>query len=160
MRASTVFDPRYFYHARPTVESTQIAHIEVFEHIPGVPSEWTPGVGMNNPWILRWKGQGRVQPNKDWRARAREVAGEFSATHAVRIQLGIGKNELGAVYDDDGNIIQYGTDPSFGLGWRVHVVEVPITGADKLLTRDYLIRNAIVSSNTWSYRLLCDTDTH
>lgn len=163
MRTATVFDPRYFYHARPTVESTQIAHIEVFEPT-GAHADWTPGTGpgagMNNPWNLVWRGQGRIQPNKDWRARAREAAGEFTATHAVRIQLGIGKNEFGAVLDDDDNIVTYGADPAFALGWRVHVVEVPISGAENLIDKDYIVRNAIVSSNTWSYRLLCDTDTY
>lgn len=163
MRTSTVFDPRYFYHARPTVEGTQIAHIEISEPT-SLPAQWTPGVGMSNPWTLRWKGQARVQPNKDWRARQREVSGEFTATHAVRIQMGIGKNELGAVrvdpLDPNSEILSYGPDPAFGLGWRVHVVEVPLEGADNLLTRDYVVRNAIVSSNTWAYRLLCDTDTH
>lgn len=159
MRKNGIFHPQFFYHARPVVESAMIAEVEVYRATGAVP-EWTGGETMaDNMFNLIWSGKGRVQPNKDWRARPREFAGEFTATQAVRIQLGIGKNEFGAVLDGQGNVITYGEDVEFRKDDVVIVTNVHVKGAEFLEGNRYFVRNAQSSSNTWIYNLLCDIDT-
>lgn len=145
MRRGGVFHPKFFYHARPVVESVMTATVEIFEPTGGVP-KWDGGTGMSNTYNLVWRGLARIQPNKDWRARPREFAGEFDATQAVRIQVGIGKNELGM-------------DVEFHKDFLVRVVEVPVVGAENMVGNEYYVRNALTSSNLWVYNLLCDINT-
>jgi hypothetical protein len=158
MRAGGFFHPNYATHVRPTVNSSQIARVEVFKPTGEHPS-WEPGVGMENNLLeLVWLGQGRVQPNIDWRARVRNFSGEYDATHAVRVQLPIGKNEFGGE-KINGEWVKYGEDPNFSMGYVVRVKETPVAGTELLFGRDYTVRNALPSSNMWLYNLLCDTGT-
>lgn len=154
-----VFHPRFFYHARPTVESTMLAAVNIYRPT-GEQSEWVPGVGMDDDaYELVWQGDARIQPNIDWRARDREFAGEFDATHAVRIQVPIGKNKLGAVYGNNGEIIEYGPDPEFYKDFVVRTMASYVKGTEKLVGMRYTVRNALNSSNAWVHNLLCDTGT-
>lgn len=160
MRNPSVFDPRYFTHLRPTVNSTQIGRVEVFRPTGEHPG-WERGVGnLDNAFELVWRSNGRVQPNIDWRARVREFSGEFDATMAVRIQLPIGQNEIGATYDANGAVIQYGPEVEFAMGYVVRVLETPVSGTSDLLNRDYTVRNALPSTNMWLHNLLCDVGTN
>lgn len=159
MKVGTVFHPRYPYHARPVANGRMTATIEVYA-TNGQHEEWEPGVGMVNPGrTLIWKSKGSVQPNIDWRARTRDHAGEFNATMAVRFDLPIGMNEVGAV-KVDGKIVSYGPDPVFALGDIVIVTESPVSGTESLIGREYTVRNALPSSYMWQHNLLCDVGTN
>lgn len=146
MRQNGVFHPLWFYHARPTVNSAMIATIEVFRATGELP-EWDGTDGMeDNLFELIWRGPARIQPNKDWRARPREFAGEYTATQAVRFQLPIGGNELGP-------------DVEFRKDDEIHLVEIPVEGPDVQAGNIYFVRNALMSSNAWLYNLLADVNT-
>lgn len=149
MKNTGIFHPEFFYHARPVVESAMIATVEVYSPT-GEASEWTPGAGMSDGlYLKRFVGKARIQPNKDWRARAREQGLEFAATQAVRIQIGVNTNTL------------TGPDASeaFSKDWMVKVIATDVTGTESLLETVYYVRNAETSSNAWLHNLLCDTNT-
>ena len=160
MRTGGVFHPNFFYSPRRTLVTTQLVDLEIFALTPEG-GEWVPGVGLDiTPDVKAWKGKGRVQPNKDWRARPREVQFEYDAMQAVRVQLPIGKNLIGAVTDlDTGKVISYGEDPEFIKDMRVRVLSAPVKGFEMMLDDDFYIRNAIQNQNLWVYNLLCDTKT-
>lgn len=159
MRSGAIFHPDFFYAPRPSVNSAQEAWVEVYDP-SDVPSHWEPGTGMSGPAPTKvWEGYARIQPNKDWRARPRNFAGEFNDTHAVRFQLAIGQNYLGAVLDVDGKVVSYGTDPIFSMGQSVKVVRSPVIGTQGLVGKSFHVRNAVNSANAWLYNVLCDTGT-
>lgn len=146
MRKGGVFHPKFFYHARPVVNSVMMATVEIYRPTGEMP-EWDGGTGMaNNMFTLIWRGKARIQPNKDWRARPREFAGEFTATQAVRIQVPIGGNELGE-------------DIEFRKDDEVVAVELDVIGGEQIVGNRYFVRNALTSSNLWVFNLLCDVDT-
>ena len=149
MKSTGIFHPEFFYHARPTVESAMIADVEIFSPT-GEQTNWVPGVGIeDNLYVKRWEGKARVQPNKDWRARAREQGLEFGATQAVRIQVGIGTNKLtGPNASED-----------FSKDWLVIVTNSDVVGTEVMEGTRYYVRNAEKSSNAWLHNLLCDTNT-
>lgn len=158
-RTLGAFHPQFFYHARPVVESTMLAGVNIYRPT-GNQSTWTPGEGMStDAYELVWMGDARIQPNKDWRARDREFAGEFDATHAVRIQIPMQKNRLGAVVDTDGRIISYGPEVEFHKDFYVKVTATYVKGTEELINTRYTVRNAVNSSNAWVHNLLCDTGT-
>jgi len=113
----------------------------------------------DNTLELVWRGYGRVQPNKDWRARTRNHANEFNATHAMRVQIPINKNLLGAVYDVDGNIVSYGIEPIFAKDFVLRVMEAGVSGTEELVGVPLTVRNALNSSTPWVHNLLCDAGT-
>jgi len=153
------FHPLFAYYPRTALQGTQETLIEVYAPT-GQLAEWTPGVGMSDTTTtLVWRGHGRVQPNIDWRARDRDFAGELTATHAVRVQLGINKNHVGAVLDGAGKIVTYGDDPTFAKDFIVKVVETQVSGAQGLVGLPMVVRNALVSDMPWVYNLLCDAGT-
>lgn len=154
-----IFHPLFAYHPRNALAGSQQTLVEVYKPTGGV-SEWVPGVGMeDNTLALVWRGYARVQPNIDWRARVRDHGNEFNATHAVRIQLGIGVNLHGATYDVDGKVTAYGADPTFAKDFVVRVVESEVTGTQGLMDKAFVVRNALTNDQTWLYNLLCDTGT-
>ena len=154
-----VFHPLFAYHPRITVDGTQDTLVEVYAPT-GKTAEWVPGQGMtDNTTALVWRGYARIQPNIDWRARPRDHGNEFDAIHAVRIQLGIGKNLLGAVRDAEGKIVSYGADPHFAKDFVLRVVESPVSGTEGLMDKAFVVRNALTNDKTWQYNLLCDTGT-
>lgn len=160
MRAGGIFHPNFFYAPRRTVETAELVNIKIYDLTPGG-GEWTPGVGLEvEPDTLVWVGQGRFQPNKDWRSRPREVQFEYDAVQAVRIQIPIGKNQLDAVWDEAANrYISYGVDPAFVKDMRVEVIDGPAIGFENTEGKNLYIRNAIQNQNLWQYNLLCDTKT-
>lgn len=160
MRVGGVFHPDFFYVPRRTVETAELVHLKIYQLTPGG-GEWVPGVGMDiEPDTLVWEGQGRFQPNKDWRSRPREVQFEYDAVQAVRIQIPIGRNLVGATYDTDTErYTAYGTDPEFVKDMRVEVIDGPVKGFENTEGKNLYIRNAIQNQNLWQYNLLCDTKT-
>lgn len=160
MRVGGIFHPDFFYTPRRTVETAELVHIKIYQLTPGG-GEWEPGVGMViEPDTLVWEGQGRFQPNKDWRSRPREVQFEYDAVQAVRIQIPIGRNLLGATYDTIAErYTAYGTDPEFVKDMRVEVIDGPVKGFENTEGKNLYIRNAIQNQNLWQYNLLCDTKT-
>ena len=160
MRTNGIFHPNFFYAPRRTVETAELVHLQIFKLAPEG-TEWEPGIGLDATLdTLVWEGYGRFQPNKDWRARPREVQLEYDAVQAVRIQLPIGKNLVGATYDvDTQRYTDYGTDPVFIKDMRVHVVDGPVDGFEGMEGNNLFIRNAIQNQNLWQYNLLCDTKT-
>lgn len=160
MRGGGIFHPNFFYHPRRTVESAELVHIKIYKLTPNS-VEWTPGVGMEvEDDTLIWEGRGRFQPNKDWRARPREVQYEYDAVMAVRIQIPIGKNLVGAVWDDDKErYTVYGDDPLFVKDLRVEVVDGPAIGFENQEGTNLYVRNAVQNQNLWQYNLLCDVKT-
>lgn len=153
---SGVFHPDFFYHPRPVVEAAQTTLVEIYEPT-GETIEWMPGqTTVDNTLRLAWKGRARVQPNKDWRARARNFGQEADVTHAVRVQIAIGRNEQGATYDVAGKITAYGPDPKFAKDFVVICKESAVTGTSELMGIHLTVRNAINSTNLWQYNLLCD----
>lgn len=160
MRSAGIFHPNFFYHPRRTLATSQLVELEIYNLTPDA-IEWEPGVGVDvTPDTLAWKGKGRLQPNKDWRARPREVQFEYDAVQAVRVQLPIGKNLVGAVYDqDDERYVSYGPDPHFSKDMRVKVVGGPVKGFEVMEGDNLYIRNAIQNQNLWVYNLLCDVKT-
>lgn len=160
MRLGGIFHPNFFYAPRRTVETAELVRLKIYDLTPNA-AEWIPGVGLEvEPDTLVWEGHGRFQPNKDWRSRPREVQFEYDAVQAVRIQIPIGKNLVGATYDDDKKrYTSYGSDPNFVKDMRVEVVEGPVTGFEHTEGKNLYIRNAIQNQNLWQYNLLCDTKT-
>lgn len=160
MRAATIFHPLYAYHPRPGLETAMLVKVRIDRPSEEHP-EWEPGVGIEaNAFTTIWEGFARVQPNIDWRARPRDFAGEFNATQAVRIQLGVGKNEHNAVRDGAGKITQYAPDPEmFSYGDVVSVLNVVVSGTEALLHEKFTVRNGLPSQNKWQYNLLCDAGT-
>ena len=144
-----IFHPDFFYHPRTAVESAMIIDVEIYKPT-GADSEWTPGVGMaNNMYQLVWTGKARVQPDKDWRARAREAAGEYTAVQAVRIQVGIGKNTFTGPAASE----------AFEKDYLVRVVDTHVIGTGEMIANRYIVRNALNSGNKWVHNLLCDAQT-
>ena len=160
MRVGGVFHPDFFYTARRTVETAELVHLKIYDLTPEA-GEWVPGVGLEvTPDTLVWEGYGRFQPNKDWRARPREVQYEYDAVQAVRIQIPIGKNLVGAVWDTaQQRYTSYGADPVLVKDMRVQVVDGPVKGFENTEGKNLYIRNAIQNQNLWQYNLLCDTKT-
>lgn len=160
MRVGGIFHPDFFYTPRRTVETAELVHLKIYQLTPGG-GEWVAGVGMViEPDTLVWEGQGRFQPNKDWRSRPREVQFEYDAVQAVRIQIPIGRNWLGATYDTTTErYTAYGTDPEFVKDMRVEVIDGPVKGFENTEGKNLYIRNAIQNQNLWQYNLLCDTKT-
>lgn len=160
MIAGGVFHPNFFYAPRRTLDTTQLVNLEIYFLTPNG-GEWEPGEGLEaEPDELVWRGQGRFQPNKDWRSRPREVQFEYDAVQAVRIQIPIGKNLVGAVWDDElGRYTSYGEDPRFVKDMRVVAVDGPVKGFESTEHKNLYIRNAIQNQNLWVYNLLCDTKT-
>lgn len=160
MRVGGIFHPNFFYAPRRTVESGEIVKIKIYAPAPEG-GEWVPGVGLEVEGdTLLWEGLGRYQPNKDWRARPREVQFEYDAVQAVRIQIPIGKNQFGAVWDTNlKRYTKYGVDPHFVKDMRVEVVSGPVLGFESSEGKNLYIRNAIQTQNLWQYNLLCDTKT-
>lgn len=161
MRAGGVFHPEFFYVPRRTTSTAELADIEIFQLSLDPQNGWTPGVGIGvTPDTLLWKGKARVQPNKDWRARPREVQFEYDATQAVRVQVPIGKNLVGATWDPVlKRYTSYGEDPRFDKDLRVNVLGGPVKGYKQMEGSNLYVRNAIVNQNLWVYNLLCDTKT-
>lgn len=154
-----IFHPNFAYHPRLALSGSQQTLVEVFKPTGGT-AKWVPGTGMENNTLEKvWRGYARVQPNIDWRARTREHGNEFNSTHAVRIQLSIGRNLLGAVLDVDGKVVTYGDDPTFAKDFIVMVVESPVSGTQGLLDKPFVVRNALTNDKAWLYNLLCDTGT-
>lgn len=160
MRTGGVFHPNFFYAPRNTLETADLVKLKIYKLTPNA-AEWTPGVGMSaTPDTLVWEGRGRFQPNKDWRSRPREVQFEYDAIQAVRIQIPIGKNLVGAMYNMvEKRYVSYGADPEFVKDMRVEVVDGPVIGFDSTEGKNLYIRNAIQNQNLWHYNLLCDTKT-
>lgn len=160
MRVGGVFHPDFFYLPRRTVDTAALTEIKIYALAPEG-ADWEPGIGLLvEPDTPVWEGQGRFQPNKDWRARPREVQFEFDAMQAVRIQIPVGKNLLGAVWDaDEERYTSYGIDPHFIKDMRVEVVNGPVSGFEIMEGDNLYIRNALQSQNLWHYNLLCDTKT-
>lgn len=152
-----IFHPLFAYHPRHALAGSQQTLVEVYKPTGGV-AEWVPGTGMSdNTLELVWRGYARVQPNIDWRARTRDHGNEFNAIHAVRIQLGIGKNYVGATIGPNGLV--YGPDPTFAKDFVVRVVESEVSGTQGLIGKDFVVRNALTNDKTWLYNLLCDAGT-
>jgi len=159
MRSSGVFHPDFFYHPRRTLETTQLVPVTILAMNPNS-GEWEPGQGIvENRDTPVWQGRARVQRNKDWRARPREVQFEYDGTQAVRVQLSIGKNLVGATFDADGNVREYGPDPEFLKDMRVHINGSAVKGFEGMIDDNLYIRNAVQNQNLWVYNLLCDTKT-
>lgn len=160
MRNGGIFHPQFFYEPRRTTSTSQLVDIEIFRLAPNG-GEWYPEEGMDITLDTKvWKGKGRVQPNKDWRARPREVQYEYDAVQAVRIQIPIGKNLVGAVWDDEKKrYTSYGEDPNFIKDMRVHILGGPVKGFEVMVGDNLYIRNATQNQNLWVYNLLCDTKT-
>lgn len=154
-----------------------LSEITIWKPTGAVP-EWLGGDEMSaEPWELVWEGYGRVQPNKDWRARPKEISGEFDAVHAVRVQIPIGKNLLGAVprttgfgassFGADGfgglagkdEYISYGPDPLFAKDFAIRINNMPVIGTESMESKQLIVRNALISSNAWVHNLLCDIGT-
>lgn len=154
-----IFHPLFAYHPRHALAGSQQTLVEVYKPTGGV-ANWVPGVGMeDNTIALVWRGYARVQPNIDWRARTRDHGNEFNAIHAVRIQMSIGRNLFGAIYDTNGKLIEYGEDPEFAKDYVVRVVESKVSGTEALVGKDFVVRNALTNDQAWLYNLLCDTGT-
>lgn len=159
MRTPSVFDPRYIAHVQPTINSTMLARATVRRPNAERPG-WEPGVGnTTSAYVQIWAGACRVQPNIDWRARVRDFQGEYDATMAVRINLPMHKNELGAVRDALGNILTYADDPEFALGDVVELTELAGPGQRTLLGKAFTVRNALPSTTMFQHNLLCDVGT-
>lgn len=160
MRVGGVFHPDFFYAPRRTVETAGLVYLKIYDLTPEG-ADWEPGIGLEvDPDTLVWEGHGRFQPNKDWRSRPREVQFEYDAVQAVRIQIPIGRNLVGSVYDDAlGRYTAYGPDPEFVKDMRVEVIDGPVKGFENTEGKNLYVRNAIQNQNLWQYNLLCDTKT-
>lgn len=153
MRTTRIFHPLFAYHPRATLQTSMMNLIEIYEPNGNAPSDWIEGqpagTGMDN-YTLVWRGRARIQPNNDWRARVRDVAGDLDATQAVRVQIPILSNQLNPTASED---------PHFAKDWLVRIVETAVLGTESLQDRDMFIRNAINSGNKWQHNLLCDVGT-
>lgn len=149
-----VLDPRYFSHPRPSFEGDYVALVEFFD-----PSDSDDDVSwdeVEEKWVSvikspLWRGMARVVPNKDWRARTKDFAGESNAEHAVRVQLDIRKNLLvpKAQWTQE-NAVDLKTN---------HMMRVITNPADQLLTEyRFVVRNSVGASDNWHRTILCDVN--
>lgn len=146
MRAGMVFHPEWSYRARPVANSPMLARVEIWRPTGETP-EWNGTDEMSGGYELVWVSRARLQPNKDWRARTKQFAGEYDAVHAIRVQVPIGGNEL------ENQTVDFTKD------YIVRVIASPIIGTENLIDQEYVVRNASLSSNAWVHNLLCDFGT-
>ena len=151
-------DPRFAAHNARAVVGWMGAQVEVYRvSTPGTGTPtWDPlndGTKLSpvptQERTLIYRGPGRVQPNKDWRARLMEWEGQVITTHAVRIQIAFAGNKLIP-----------NTFPLIGAQDEVEVSSVhgfKVPDESLSLTKlVYTIRNIPESSNAWQKTLLCD----
>lgn len=167
-----VMDPRWAYFARGVVRGTMWANITIAR--PSTDDSWDP-FDDDDPefhsgftYTDVFKGQARIQPNNDWRARQYRKTGELLAEHAVRIQVDLTGNELDPVpfpLPDDPNA----TSPLAGDAGviqaddvlKVNSIESPYGHPVDAMTEEFtmVIRVISASSNSWVRTLLADYTT-
>lgn len=149
-----ILDPRYFRHPMRSLWSDYTALVEFY-----IPSDadddlqWDEEQGrwVSAPAEILWRGMARIAPNKDWRARTRDFAGESAAEHAVRFQLDVRKNLLvpRAQWTEE-----YMVDLTTG-----HMVRVISNPNDPALQEyTFVVRNAIGANDSWHRTILCDAN--
>jgi hypothetical protein len=147
-----VFHPRFYYNPRHSVESAMNVRVEIFKpNKVNQEPHWVAGETFTDEdaYTLVWRSKARVAPNKDWRARAKEMHMEMDAVHAMRVQVPIGGNELEGAP----------RDMPFYKDYMVRVIETNVIGTEQLYGFEYIVRNAHISGNAWLHNLLCDTGT-
>jgi len=152
-------DPRFPFHHRNVVRGWMVATIEVLQLSSVTPqtafTKWDPlnpnyaEQGTPTSRSLQtpiYRGQGRIEPNKDWRARKVEHDAAIETWHAVRVQV-----------DLNGNLMPEAVDGEF--------LETPNAGAlvivldcidQEMVGLRYAVRNWLGTSNTWQRTMLCD----
>lgn len=106
--------------------------------------------GPSEPFQKLWSGPGRVQPNKDWRARGYEFGGETTVFQAVRFQLPLadGKWEVGL----DQAAMEFRDED------QVLITATAFPEVEMIKRFVYIVRNPIVSGNAGLQNILCDVD--
>lgn len=148
-------DPRWVTHHRSVATGWMAAQItvykvatETFDWDPlNDPFKRDPGVAMEQTAI--YLGPGRVQPNKDWRARLMEEGNSIVTTHAIRVQL-----------DYQGNTLGNGSFPQIEAQDVLRVTDVFRDDSGILTKWLFTIRNISVGSNAWVHTLLCDVEVN
>lgn len=169
LNARGSIDPRFALHNRPVATSAMIAEVRVLH--PGSPvTPWNPfsddpdervfasAVGTKQ-YTPHYVGRGRVQPNKDWRARRYQWNIEAAADHAVRFQIDLTGNtitnaaklypeqksfEAGGMHNGDVVVVSRVAAP-YGIPLEPMIAQF-----------QYVVRNISASSNSWVRTLLCD----
>ena len=101
LNSRPVLEARFPFFARDAVAGSMSATIQLFQvDTPQYTSSWNPDAPVEDDRepvaamtrTLAYEGQARISPNKDWRARKQEVAGQIAVEHAVRFQIDLMHN--------------------------------------------------------------------
>lgn len=164
LNTRSLFDPRWVFANRQSVQGSMLIRGEVFRIDAKTPdtSTWEPFAA--NPAnrqplapvneTLIYLGPARVQPNQDWRARKVNWGTETVTEHAVRVALSFEQNEL-ATSGEQFPIIQ---PRDFFRVLEVLTVD-GIKVDPNMLGNIYTIRVVNSSSNAWTRDMLCDIVT-
>lgn len=149
-----IFDPRFTKAFAVVQEGSMTSSVLIRRPVPGDAKpahNFDSGIRPTaNRYTELFRGQGRVVPNKDWRARGYEFGDESTVFQAVRIDVPLVGGEWLATSlprefrDEDQVIIEANFE-----GYK---------GLDPLLRYLFIVRNPISSGVAGQQNLLCDVD--
>lgn len=131
-------DPRWPLHHRSVPVGWQVADIIVARR-DGTEAVWDPTTGdvTGGEWTYVWWGKGRLQPNKDWRARRHDAENSPMVQSAIRVQAPM-------------------DCPPMLVADAIGVLASPYdTSLERYV---FHVRNPVESSNTWGRSVLADID--
>lgn len=150
MHGTGIFHPQFKYHPRRSIDQAMPDRIEIYAPT-GVQPEWTPDGGMSaDTYELVYRGNARIQPDQDWKARDRNFANELTSVLGLRIGIPVRGNEL----------TPDKAAPFLSKNWKVVVIE-PSEETQQFipLEADIIVRTAIQASEKWLRTFVADVGT-
>lgn len=137
-------DARWARHHRSVPAGFMVTTIEITRRVVGT---WDPETGTNAPPELVWRGDARIQPNKDWRVRYAESGLDPQLMQIVRVQIPLRPGNM---------------PPPIHVMDQIRVLEAD-PYADWTFNTDLqnwrlVVRNMINSSNPWLRNLSAVVD--
>lgn len=148
-----IFDPRFTRGIAVVGEGAFNVSVLVRRPVraPGSQHNFDTGErGPAEPFQSLWSGPARAQPNKDWRARGYEFAGETTVFQAMRFQLPLVDGEWEVGLDQ--------SQMEFRDEDQVLITATAFSKLEMIKRFVYIVRNPIVSGNAGLQNLLCDVD--
>lgn len=140
-------DPRWLTHHRSVPAGFMLATITI-NRVSDPLAAWTPqNQGQVGTLDQLWRGQARIQSNKDWRVRHVDSANDPQMVQFVRIQIPLkAGNPPPSLHTAD---MIYAEPPDPDSSWE---------HARDLSRYTYYVRNQLSSSNEWVRNILCAVD--
>lgn len=149
MRGTGIYHPLFATHPRNGLTTSMTDRVEIYKPT-GVRSNWVPGEGISEEgYELIYRGQGRVQPNLDWRARDRNMASELTGTQTIRVQVPVRGNELRSDKEC----------PLIAKDYLVVMIDTPANENGWLKGTPIIVRNATQATQKWIRTMIADTGT-